>query len=205
LIGARQASTALQPFGEHASTPKIRAVVNDIESGIKNDPNFKGVVYSDFLQGGLTPLAAKLKRRNISYGMFTGEQSDIERNQMVRDYNKGKLKSLLISPAGGEGLDLKGSKYLGILNPSWNPAKTDQVIGRVARFKSHEHLPESERNVVVKQYLSEPRLGLLGKLKKLVKPSNHMIGVDEYVWNRSQEKKALNNQFTNALKGNANE
>ena len=200
LIGARQASTALQPFGEHASTPKMKAIVNDIETGIKHNPEFKGVIYSSFLEGGLHPLAAKLKRRNISYGLFTGEQPDAERHQMVHDYNKGRLKALLISPAGGEGLDLKGTRYMGLMDPTWNPAKTEQAIGRVARFQSHEHLPEDQRNVVVKQYLSEPKLGLLGKLKKLVKPSHHAIGTDEYIFNRAKEKQRLNEQFTDALK-----
>ena len=200
LIGARQASTALQPFGEHASTPKMKAIVNDIETGIRQNPEFKGVVYSSFLEGGLHPLAAKLKRRNIPYGLFTGEQPDAERHQIVHDYNKGNLKALLISPAGGEGLDLKGTRYLGLMDPTWNPAKTEQVVGRTARFMSHEHLPENERNVTVKQYLSEPKLGLLGKLKKLVRPNTHAIGTDEYIWNRSQEKAKLNSQFTDALK-----
>jgi hypothetical protein len=200
LLGSRQASNSLQPFGEYESTPKLRAVVHDIESGIKGDPNFKGVVYSNFLEAGLKPLASKLKKHNIPYGMFTGEQPDVERNQMVQDYNKGKLKSLLISPAGGEGLDLRGTKYMGILDPGWNPAKTEQAIGRAARFKSHEHLPENERTVTVKQYLSEPRLGLVGKIKKIFRPDTHAIGTDEYIYNRAQEKARLNQQFTNALK-----
>jgi superfamily II DNA or RNA helicase len=132
--------------------------------------------------------------------MFTGEQPDIERNQMVHDYNKGKLKALLVSPAGGEGLDLKGTKSVSILDPGWNPARTEQAIGRAARFQSHEHLPENERVVNVKEYLSEPRPGLLGKIKKIFKPDTRVIGSDEYIFSRSQEKAKLNQQFTNALK-----
>jgi superfamily II DNA/RNA helicase len=178
----------------------LRAVVHDIEQGFKKDPNFKAVVYSSFLEGGLEPLAQKLKKREIPYGLFTGAQRDSERNQMVHDYNHGKLKSLLISPAGGEGLDLKGTKLMAVLDPSWNPAKINQVIGRAARYKSHEMLPEAERNVVVKQYLSEPRLGLMGKVKKFFKPDTHAIGVDEYIYNRAMEKDQLNNKFTDALK-----
>lgn len=201
LIGARQASTATEPFGGQHSTPKINAVMKDIESGLKSDKNFKGVVYSNFLEAGLNPLSNQLKKRNIPYGSFTGEQSNEERNQMVSDYNKGKLKALLISPAGGEGLDLKGTKYMGIMDSAWNPEKINQAIGRAARFKSHEKLPESERKVIVKQYLSEPKLGLLGKMKKFFRPNTHAIGVDEYIYNRAKEKEDLNRRFTEILEG----
>jgi SNF2 family DNA or RNA helicase len=172
LIGARQASTATEPFGGHSSTPKINAVIHDLEHGIKHDKNFKG------------------------------QQTNAERNEMVKDYNHGKLKALLISPAGGEGLDLKGTKYMGLMDPSWNPEKINQAIGRTARYKSHEMLPENERKVIVKQYLSEPKLGLLGRIKRVFKPETHAVGVDEYIYNRAQEKQSLNEKFTDILKGN---
>ena len=204
LIGARQASTATEPFGGHNSTPKINAVLHDLEHGIQTDKNFKGVVYSSFLEGGLNPLAVKLKKHNIPYGSFTGQQTNAERNAMVHDYNHNKLKALLISPAGGEGLDLKGTKYMGLMDPSWNPEKMNQAIGRTARFKSHESLPENERKVIVKQYLSEPRLDFAGKIKRIFKPDTHAIGVDEYIYNRAMEKQSLNEKFTNVLQGKKN-
>ena len=199
LIGARQASSSTEPFGVKDNTPKIDAIVHDLQHGLKHDKNFKGVVYSSFLDAGLHPLGNKLKKLNIPFGSFTGEQTNQERNDMIHNYNKGKLKTLLLSPAGGEGLDLKGTKYLGIMNPSWNPSKTNQVIGRGARYKSHEKLPEAERKLHVVQYLSEPRSNIFGKVKKFFKPSSHNIGVDEYVFNRAAEKEKLNRQFTEIL------
>ena len=201
LIGSRQASNATEPFGGRTTTPKLDAIMHDIEHGIKHDKNFKGVVYSNFLEGGIHPLAEQLKKRNIPYGTFTGEQTKSERNQMVHDYNHNKLKTLLLSSAGGEGLDLKGTKYVGLMDPAWNPQKIEQVIGRSARFKSHSSLPENERKVIVKQYLSEPRLGMLGRVKKIFKPDTHAIGTDEYIYNRAQEKENLNKRFTDILKG----
>lgn len=201
LIAARQASNSIEPFGGSGHTPKMDAVLHDIEHGIKSDPNFKATIYSNFLEAGLHPLSRKLKKHNIPYGMFTGEQTNADRNQMVHDYNKGKLKTLLISPAGNEGLDLKGTKFTGILDQSWNRQKTLQAIGRGARFKSHENLPLEERKVKVVEYLSEPQLGILGRIKRKFKPDTHAIGTDEYIYNRSIEKENLNTQFTNILKG----
>lgn len=201
LIGARQVGTSTKAFGGLHTSPKIKAVINDIEEGIKKDKNFKGVVYSNFLESGLHPLSKKLKQLNIPHGSFTGEQNDAERNEIINNYNKGKLKVLLLSPAGAEGLDLKGTKYSGIMDPSWNPEKENQFIGRAARFKSHESLPENERHVNVVRYLSEPRLSWFGRLKKkYINKDTHNVGVDEYIYNRAQEKLRLNKQFTDALK-----
>lgn len=201
LMASRQISNSIEPYGGSSHTAKLDAIMHDIKSGMKKDKNFKTVVYSNFLQSGLNPLSEKLKKQNIPYGMFTGTQTNTDRNQMVHDYNHGKLKVLLLSPAGGEGIDLKNTKLFSMMDQNWNPAKTSQAIGRVARFKSHESLPLEERKLKVIQYLSEPRLGLGGKIKKFFKPDYHNIGVDEFMYNRSLEKKKLNDQFTDILKG----
>jgi len=119
---------------------------------------------------------------------------------MVRDYNEGRLKTLLLSPAGGEGLDLKGTKHMGILEPSWNPEKIKQAIGRAARYKSHDHLPLPERNVRVVNYQSTPRLGVIGKGMRIFNKKYNPLGVDEYIAARAAEKDALNTQFLSALK-----
>jgi SNF2 family DNA or RNA helicase len=200
-IAGRQISNSVEGYGGSTHTPKIDAIMSDIQQGMKKDKNFKAAIYSGFLESGLDPIARKLKKRNIPYGMFTGEQSKEERNQMVTDYNKGKLKTLLISPAGGEGLDLHNTKMMGIVDQSWNPQKTLQAIGRAARYDSHKSLPEEERKLKVIQYLSEPRLGMFGKIKRYFNPNIHKIGIDEYMRNRSMEKQQLNDQFTNVLKG----
>jgi len=198
-LAARQVSNSIKPYGGSSHTPKMDAVISDIIGGMKADKNFKSVIYSNFLESGLNPISERLKKHKIPFGSFTGQQTNLERNQMVHDYNKGKLKTLLISPAGGEGLDLKNTKMMQILDQSWNPQKTRQAIGRTARFKSHESLPLEDRKVKVIQYLSEPRLGLFGKIKKYFRPNTHKTAIDEYMRNRGLEKQELNDQFTNVL------
>ncbi len=202
LLGARQVSNTLKPYGVDEPTPKIEAVINDIKEGIKKDPHFKSVIYSSFVEGGLSPVSKLLEKNKIPFGEFTGAQKDSDRQQIVRDYNTGKLRTLLVSPAGGEGLDLKGTRLMGVLDQNWNREKTRQAIGRTARFKSHEALPLDKRNVRVVEYLSEPQLTLFDKVKKFfTKTKKHKIGVDEYIRNRSLEKERLNEEFTNVLKG----
>ena len=120
---------------------------------------------------------------------------------MIEDYNNGKLRHLLISPAGVEGLDLKGTKLVQKMDPDWNPERSNQAIGRAARFKSHELLPANERNITVKEYLSDPRLSRMGKIKKFFRPSSSNIGIEEYIRNRANEKASLNEAFLNTLQG----
>ena len=105
-----------------------------------------------------------------------------------------------MSKAGVEGLDLKGVKLVQALDPNWNPEVTNQLIGRAARFKSHEHLPERERKVKVKEYLSEPYPDLLTRIKKIWNPNAHRIGVDEYIKNISDQKGMTNQQFIDMIR-----
>ena len=53
---------------------------------------------------------------------------------------------LLASGAGSEGLDLKGTRLMQLLEPHWNESRLDQVIGRGIRYRSHEGLPPEDRN-----------------------------------------------------------
>lgn len=198
---ARQISNTPHSFGGHEGSPKLNRILHDIEHGIKHDPNFKSVTYSNYLNSGLNDIGQLLDKRKIKYGRFTGEESAEVRDAAIRSFNSGKLRHLLVSPAGAEGLDLKGAKLLQIADPHWNPERTKQVIGRTARFKSHESLPLAERNVLVKQYLSEPPKTLMTKIKSWFSPLPlHQMGVDQYIANRSEEKAQLNEAFLNTLK-----
>jgi superfamily II DNA/RNA helicase len=201
LSTSRQVSNAITPFGKTSNTPKIDAMLADLQRGIKKDPNFKSITFSNYLDAGLKPYSQQLTQQGIRHGMFTGEEKQLTRTQMIKDYNEGRLKHLLISPAGVEGLDLKGTKLVQKMDPDWNPERSNQAVGRAARFKSHDFLPENERNVQVREYLSDPRMTRMDKIKKFFKFNPHVTGVDEYIRNRANEKSALNQAFLDKLQG----
>jgi hypothetical protein len=98
------------------------------------------------------------------------------------------LNTLLVSSAGGEGLDLKGARGVHILEPHFNDEKINQVIGRAARYKSHANLPEEDRNVQVYKYQSKFPKNWLGQEDK--RPT-----ADQYLYNLSERKSDLNNKF----------
>jgi SNF2 family DNA or RNA helicase len=199
LGGARQVSNTTAPYhleGD-AQDPKIEKAYTELKKHLDKNPRSKAVVYSNFLEAGIDPYKEKLRRGGIPYGEFTGQMDKKERDQLVQDYNANKIRALLLSSAGGEGLDLKGTRLLQVLEPHWNNEKLHQVEGRGIRFGSHADLPEDERNVLVQRYLAtRPRSSFMEKLKL----RNPGLGVDEYLTGLSRDKEHLNHQFRELLK-----
>lgn len=202
LSAARQVSNTTAPFQTSGVPldPKIQRAYEELEAELASNPRSKAVVYSNYLEAGLNPYKARLDRAGIPYGEFTGQMSKKKRDDLVRQYNAGDLRTLFLSSAGGEGLDLKGTRLMQVLEPHWNDEKIRQVEGRGARFKSHADLPPEERKLKVQRFLAtRPRKGILEKLK-LKEPG---FAVDEYLTQLSESKERLNTQFRDLLKPNA--
>ena len=198
LSGVRQVSNTTSAFqpDEAPQDPKIQKAFENLKSHLDANPNAKAVVYSNFLQSGLSPYKQRLQEAGIPFGEYTGEMPRAQRDDLVRQYNENKIRALLLSSAGGEGLDLKGTRLMQILDPHWNDEKIKQVEGRGVRFRSHSDLPEEERKVLIQRYLAtRPRMGALEKLR-LRKPGGSS---DEYLAQRSAEKERLINQFRQLL------
>ena len=132
--------------------------------------------------------------KKIPHALFTGAVNPKVRKQAVTDYNQGKLKALLLSSAGGEGLDLKGTRQIQVLEPHWNEEKLKQVIGRAIRHGSHSHLKKEERNVKVQRYLAQPRPTTWQRIT-----GQTPQGIDDYLYNMSRDKEKLNDQLTGLL------
>lgn len=201
MIGPRQVANHPGSFNKSstdADAPKVQAMADHIEKRFKADKNFRGVVYSNFLESGIQPVGRELLRRGIPHQIFTGEISDKQRKEIVSNYNSGKVPVLLLSGAGAEGLDLKGTKLMQIMEPHWNEELIDQVRGRAIRYKSHAHLPEDERHVEVQRFHSIPRLSMWDKL--LGRKRSAALGADEYLRTISSSKRKLNDAFLGALK-----
>lgn len=194
MTAVRQVSLSTRAHApdKPAEEPKVEAAFQNMKKGLEGNPRFKGVVYSNYLETGLEPYKERLQKAGIPFGEFTGAMKKKERDQLVQDYNAGKKRVLLISSAGGEGLDLKGTRMMQILEPHWNAEKLKQVEGRGIRYKSHAGLPSAEQKVTVQNYIStRPRAGLLETLR-LKKPGG---GLDEYLTMLSGQKQQLIDQF----------
>jgi len=107
----------------------------------------KTLIYTNWLDFGVQPIKKTLDSMKASYGIFSGKLKKDARQNLVDQFNNNEIDAMVITSAGSEGLDLKGTKNVIILDPVWNPAGVNQIIGRAIRFKSHEHLPKYQRKV----------------------------------------------------------
>jgi SNF2 family DNA or RNA helicase len=198
LTGARMISNTSSQFEldpKRAKSPKIDEAFKYLQSKLKQDDLYKAVIYSNYLQSGVDPYRQKLIEAKIPFGEFTGTMKDSIRNQMIKDYNENKLKALLISSAGAEGLDLKGTRLVQLMEPHFNNEKIKQVIGRAARYKSHEGLPKNKQKVKVQNYLSSLNPTFLDRLF-----GRNPQSTDEYLQNLADKKEQLNEQFLKLIK-----
>ena len=199
LQGGRQVSNSTAPYhmDRPPEQPKIDRAVSELRKLLETNPQAKALVYSNYLDAGVTPYKHLLDEHKIPYGEFTGMQSRKTRDQMVKDYNDNKLRALLLSRAGGEGLDLKGTRLIQLLEPHWNEEGPKQVVGRGIRYRSHVDLPEDQRNVHVQHFLTaNPRRGIRQRLH-LTDPER---SVDQYLQGLAAQKEELNQKFRDLLK-----
>jgi superfamily II DNA or RNA helicase len=138
--GLRRASNIIE---------KKSSKVEWIKNKINSDPNSKYVIFSHFINMGIVPIMDWLNKIKIPYAHVIGDLSIEERNDAVNKYNEDKIKILFISKAGSEGLDLKNTRYIIIMESAWNENSIEQIIGRGVRYKSHEQLSKSKRNVII--------------------------------------------------------
>ena len=77
-------------------------------------------------------------------------------NVMANNNNLGEIiKVLMITSSGSEGINLRNTRYVHIMEPYWHPVRLEQVIGRARRICSHKDLPKELQTVEVFIYLME--------------------------------------------------
>lgn len=192
--GIRQASNAtrhLSKKGDGDYTPKIRKAVETVKKKMAEDPHYRGLVYSNYLEAGVHEYSKHLTENGIDHHIYTGGLTPAEKDQIVKDYNEGRKKLLVISSSGAEGLDLKGTKHVQILEPHFNPSKIKQVVGRAARYESHAHLPKEHRHVEVEHYISTHKKPLIGKPH---------YSIDKYLTENSDDKQDLFDEVQTLMK-----
>ena len=126
----------------------------------------------------------KIGTHSAKYVMITGDKLISPSNKKElkactdsQNINGEKIKVIIISKAGSEGLDFKNIRQVHIIEPWYNLNRADQTIGRAVRNKSHCDLPFNERTVEIYLYGTE----LLDKTEE---------AIDLYVY-RLAEYKAL--------------
>ena len=169
-----------------------------------------------------------------TYALYTGTETSEEKELMRHIYNgewddipnsigsvlKSKyhnnnmgevIKVFMITSSGSEGINLRNTRFVHIMEPYWHPVRLEQVIGRARRICSHKDLPKALQTVEVFVYLmifSEAQLksdaAIELKRKDLSKAIPRVpITSDQYLYEISEIKSNLTTQLTDAIKESA--
>ena len=104
-------------------------------------------------------MAAGVTFNAAKYVIISGDKSispdnDEDRIALTNEenYRGEKVKVVIITRAGSEGLDFKNVRQVHIMEPWYNMNLIEQIIGRAVRTCSHKLLPFKERNVQIFLY-----------------------------------------------------
>lgn len=162
LNGTRRAANNIR----HQDSPKIKQVVSEITKMLSCSPSLekgppeKMAIFSSFRNSGVLYLAEQVLPAMIpgGFAVITGDTKPEDRFRAIERYNADKIRILLFTKAGAEGVDLKGTSLIILLEPQWNMATTEQAMARAIRMNSHTHLPAERRLVkVIKFLLNKPK------------------------------------------------
>ena len=159
-----------------------------------------------------------VEEKEITRRIYNGEWDYIPTNlasdlrKIANNNNMGEIiKVLMITSSGSEGINLRNTRYVHIMEPYWHPVRTEQVIGRARRICSHKNLPRALQTVEVFVYLmvlsaeqlkSDDAIEL--KRKDLSKGEPKVpITTDQLLFEISEIKANLSLQLTDAIKESA--
>ena len=121
------------------------------------------------------------------------------------------IKIFMITSSGAEGINLKNTRYVHVVEPYWHMVRPDQVVGRARRICSHQDLPEELRTVQVFLYVTrfskeqktddkniEIRIRDVSRIDKATP-----VTTDETLYEIASIKQRINNQILQAVKETA--
>ena len=109
------------------------------------------------------------------------------------------IKILLTTKSGAEGIDLQNVRQVHIVEPYWNPVRTEQVKGRAVRVGSHMQLPAKDRTVEIYTYLSTIKMADLKTDLTMLDDKGGMTS-DQVLFEISQKKLEVMNDFLRLIK-----
>lgn len=140
---ARQALLSPDVIDPRRDTPAVSAKGRAVGSALKDEPGLlPAVVFSNFLDYGAGPLDRYLDGLGLRSSLIHGGMTDGQRDKIIAKFREGLLDTLVMSPVGGEGVNLPGARSVHVADPHWNPEVMRQMIGRALRLDSK--FPELE-------------------------------------------------------------
>jgi len=151
------------------------------------------------------------EEKEIIRNIYNGDWNYVPKNiadklkKISNNNNMGEIiKVLMITSSGSEGINLRNTRYVHIMEPYWHPVRTEQVIGRARRICSHKSLPKELQTVEVFVYIMIFTAEQLksGDAIELIRKDMSMTS-DQKLYSISEAKANLTSQLTDAIKESA--
>jgi len=121
------------------------------------------------------------------------------------------IKMIMITSSGAEGINLRNTRYVHIVEPYWHMVRVEQVVGRARRICSHQDLPEALRTVKVFLYvstLSEQQKTDEKNVELRIRDISRVdrktpVTTDESLYEIASSKQRINNEILRAIKETA--
>ena len=188
-------------------TPKAHKALDDIENHLKEAPDGRVIIVTNLVQGGVDVVSEGLKQRGIPYGIFMGKgkggTQEPERQQALSDFNAGKLKALVVSQAGHEGIDAPDTTMVVGYDGHFNPERILQAEARGVRAGGLKKREGIDRRVIVRRYVSvvPESKGFFASLKRMLGMQRREKSVDEKIYDIAQGRHQLNRQVFDLIAG----
>tara|TARA_R110002074_G_scaffold321051_2_gene491495 strand:+ start:9166 stop:12798 length:3633 start_codon:yes stop_codon:yes gene_type:complete len=164
--------------------------------------------------------------RPATYTMITGDKAlspdkvfDLKNLTDEDNKNGEKIKVVIISMTGAEGIDFKNLRQVHILEPWYNLSLIEQIIGRAVRTCSHKQLKFIERNVEIFLYgtllndsdeeavdlyiyrLAEIKAVQIGRVSRLLKESSIdcILNIDQTKFTEENMNTVVKQQLSNKI------
>jgi hypothetical protein len=123
------------------------------------------------------------------------------------------IKVFMITASGSEGINLKNTRFVHIMEPYWHPVRTEQVIGRARRICSHNDFEDPKlKTVKVFMYLAtmtdkqtegDMNIELKTHDRSRDPKKKRPITTDEYLYELSSMKERINQYILRSVKETA--
>jgi len=159
-----------------------------------------------------------IEERELLRNIYNGEWEELpsamkQRLQSIAPNNNyGEIaKVIMITGSSAEGINLRNTRFVHLMEPFWHYVRLQQVIGRARRFRSHLALPPADRNVKVFLYLavfSQPQLdkmheigeGVLIKSEASRRDPNQLFTSDQALYEISDIKMKVAEKLLTAIR-----
>jgi len=170
-------------------------------------PNF--VLYT----GTETTEEKEIKRNiyNSAWDVVPGNIATKLRERNENNFLGEVIQIFMITSSGAEGINLKNTRFVHIIEPYWHMVRVDQVVGRARRICSHQDLPVDMRNVKVYLYVttfSEQQKTDEKNIELRIRDVSRIdsktpVTTDESLYEIASIKQRTNNQILKAIKETA--